>query len=375
MDFAFAPGTGDPAITFLQTFYSSQPNVLFFGAAGLATVADFLGAAEAVTIIEPAPDNLLIGCHGDDQGRLAIALDSTNSSPTTYESLKKAQAANSIVIPPDVMTPSLKVRLASCQIGSDETLPVLTLLKQVMGNPKNIIAPRFIHAFAILPTGDAVESMLYTYRVLSKTALKTHDAVVGSFGNLTAPQVDGTPTPPENWALWVPKAALLNLNPSPNSGQQFPFDVLVNLVPPPIASLTSLNKDMGMWTAWCDGLPTINVTITGPIPTDLATQIAALKKALTENLDQFKDTNPFPAYKRIGYQTIDDMLAGFTWKITPSGNTLSYVGTRFRYELWVPVIKPGSNSELIFNYYPTGGGAAVTHFDDSNTPYKMFGIV
>ena len=54
-------------------------------------------------------------------------------------------------------------------------------------------------------------------------------------------------------------------------------------------------------------------------------------------------------------------------------NTIQFVGTRYRYELHVPVLKPGTN-ELIYNFYPNPG-TPIINFTESNQPYKLFGVV
>jgi hypothetical protein len=100
-----------------------------------------------------------------------------NSAPADFEKLQNANTTHSIVIPPDVKTPNMTLRLAACQVGSDETLSVLTLLKQAAGNPTNPI------------------------------------------------QVDGsTPIPTDSWEQQVPPAASPTLNPSSGAAQQFDFD-------------------------------------------------------------------------------------------------------------------------------------------------------
>jgi hypothetical protein len=80
-------------------------------------------------------------------------------------------------------------------------------------------------------------------------------------------------------------------------------------------------------------------------------------------------------YTRYHFQKLADFVSGITWKPTVlPGNVLQFVGKRYRYELHIPVLKPGTPDELIYNFYPASGTPAI-NFNESNTPYKLFGVV
>ena len=93
------------------------------------------------------------------------------------------------------------------------------------------------------------------------------------------------------------------------------------------------------------------------------------------NVNNFKSTHLYPVYTRYHFQKLADFVNGITWKPTVlPGNVLQFVGKRYRYELHIPVLKPGTPDELIYNFYPVSGTPAI-NFNESNTPYKLFGVV
>ena len=95
-------------------------------------------------------------------------------------------------------------------------------------------------------------------------------------------------------------------------------------------------------------------------------------------LDQtYLDTHPCSVPKRYLLSSLDDFIKGWNWKSTSvDGKTnfpVQFTGTRYRYELWIPVTKPGTN-ELIYNFYPDSG-SPIIHFNETNNPFPMFGVV
>lgn len=92
----------------------------------------------------------------------------------------------------------------------------------------------------------------------------------------------------------------------------------------------------------------------------------------------FQDTHPFPWFKRIGYPTLADMIAGLKWKFvidtTVSPPTIECQGGRFEYALLIPIASPGAGgtlnptkAPLIFNHIPESGAPATTpEFDETD---------
>ena len=382
MDFAFVPGTGDVALDVLRSVMMLRPNTTLDSAPGMTTVADFFGNLDFVLgVLGETADDLIVGSHGSAEGQLQISFDSKIPTPdptkqviAVYEDLEAVNTSGSIRIPPDIETPNTNFRLAGCLIGSKECEPFLKLLKQALGNPKSVSAPQYIHSFQTAPDGSsAFEFMSYAYRIVSKKALTTRDQVLGMFGNLPDDQIQilgGGTVPGENWDKWVPVAAKLNL--APATSQELPVKVPVKIAPA-AGGLSALPFDAGTWYATSDGFD-FKVHVTGTIPPDDAGKIALVPLALA-NVNNFKSTHLYPVYTRYHFQKLEDFVAGITWKpnVLP-GNVLQFVGKRYRYELHIPVLKPGTPDELIYNFYPVAG-TPIINFNESNTPYKLFGVV
>src|ERR1035438_8345485 len=124
MDYAFAPGQefGD-----LRTVLKRRPQTTLVDANGVATVADFLNYLKTNSL---KGGNLIIGSHGTDEGVLQIALDIQSAVPTTFEVLK---ASTKITLDASVRSADTSVFLFGCLLGSQECLPLITLMKQKLG--------------------------------------------------------------------------------------------------------------------------------------------------------------------------------------------------------------------------------------------------
>jgi hypothetical protein len=90
-------------------------------------------------------------------------------------------------------------------------------------------------------------------------------------------------------------------------------------------------------------------------PVDEAKRKKAVRDDLVKNLTRYQDTHPFPEYVRYGYKTMDEFMAGWTWKFSydKSKKLLSYNAMRQEYTVIRPIVEPAKNT-LILNYYPSG---------------------
>src|SRR5262249_29761190 len=139
-----------------------------------------------------------------------------------------ARATGSIKIPPAVMTPDTNFRLTSCLLGSDDCRPFLQLLREALGHPNSVSAPKFLHDFASSDgqQNQFWESMVYDFWIVGddngRKPLATRDAVVNKFAASAFTFFDGTAVPSALWGQWVPAEANLSLNTT--SVAQFTFD-------------------------------------------------------------------------------------------------------------------------------------------------------
>jgi hypothetical protein len=376
IDYSFVPGFGDVALDLLRNMLRLRQHTAVVTDPTAVTVETFVGALDvAIDIGLEKADNFIIGSHGDEEGHLMIALDSANPAPAIYETLEQVDASGTIEVAAHMVTPNTGFHLAGCLIGSDECLPFLRKLKQALGsNVKTVTAPRYIHSLCTDPSATGIfEFMKYAHRVVSKEPFKTRDGVIGAFGAAGLKQdLDGTPVPLENFEKWVPAKALLNLAPATSHRLQFDFPVTIS---PAAGGFSTISKNVASWYATSDQV-TFRAVLdpTDEVPTDEAGQLELVPLALA-NVDHFKDTHAFPTFKRYHFKTLQEFIDGFKWKPTVLPNKrIQFVGTRYRYQLHVPVFKPGTTDKLIFNYYPLTGTPTI-NFTESNQPFRLFGVV
>jgi len=370
----------------------------------LVTLQDFVVGQQKLFQKHPKVDDLGVGSHGEDEGILLLSLDSAHPKPpTTYEDLEDADKNKTIRWKDSLGTADTSCRLEGCEIGSDECLPFLTKLKQALGKVKNVSAPRFIHAHRSLSTTDTAtnvttplaifEYMWEVFRIISKAPLKdpkgdrrkTRQMVLKAFKDKKfARLLDGAKIPDQNWDDWVPAASVLDVAPAP--GKKSELDLRkafkVKIVPAPAPLLKELeDADKRHWLASADEF-TLPLKVQGTIPAKEAEQIKLLLKFVAPDPGvtlpgPFKDDHPYPIFKRFHYASRKEFFDGLTWKPTvdSSNNTLQFSGVRYRYELRMPVVKPGTTDEVIYNYYPADGSAPTINFDATNKTYQIFGVV
>jgi hypothetical protein len=368
VDYAFAPGISDQAINANRAAMSRRPATFVFDATGVRNVAEFLFSANITSGLLGAGDLLAAG-HGSAEGELELPLDSTLPALTTFESVVSARASGSIKIPANLNTGHNNFYLTSCLLGSDHCRPFLVMLKQALGNPNSVGAPKFLHDFASANNGY-YESMVYDFWVLGndkgKKPLASRDQAVGRFGNGTFTFFDGTDVPAESWEQWVPPAAQLNLNTT--SVTQFPFDFPVTVLFGEKLIVILKTK-----ASWISQLDTVTFTIdSNVVPVGHDVIIDTLQTELPNKPDFA--SHLYPVYRRHHFNTLEDFIQGWNWQVTPSNNTLKFVGTRYKYHLWIPVTKPGTEAEWIYNFYPATGTPTI-NFTPDNHPYALFGIV
>jgi hypothetical protein len=369
MDYAFAPGQefGD-----LRTVLKRRPQTTLVDANGVATVADFLNYLKTNSL---KGGNLIIGSHGTDEGVLQIALDIQSAVPTTFEVLK---ASTKITLDASVRSADTSVFLFGCLLGSQECLPLITLMKQKLGNPKSVNAPRYVHATHSIDGANFFELMRYDFRILSKAGFTTRDDLVKAFHDNTDFKyyIDNPPTPipPANWNNWIPPSPQLKPLDSTISYEiNLSFPVTIN---PAIGSVTTLVDKMADWISSLEVFTEFGLPMTGAIPTDVAGKAAFAKQALGQDplFGPLSATNPYPVYTRYHLKSLQDFADGWNWTITPSASAghVDFKGTRYRYELLIPVTKTGASNELIYNYYPDSGSATI-NFHENDT--RLYGVV
>jgi hypothetical protein len=376
MDYAFVPGIGDSALEGLNAALQLRPTTTSVLVSQTATLANFLSTLNigVESLGWPAVGDLLIGAHGDNLGNLKLALDDTTVNaippkiPANYETLESVAASKTINIPTDARTANTSVRLLSCSIGADPCRPFLLLLKSAMGNPKGLTAPRYIHSYGVsADTSYVHEWMNYEFLVTGGAKpLPTRDAVVGKFGDASFQYFDGTEIPGEIWEQWVPAAAKLTLKPAVGQTLKWDFPVTIPIGNGSVVILkTEASWTSGLQPFDVEPIPYTNISDI-VIPTTLNVELPKIKK--------YQDSHPYPVYVRYGFKKLEDFIKGWSWTINLlPNNMVKFLGTRYVYQLKIPITKPGTD-EWIYNYYSSSQAPQI-NFSDSNQPYRLFGVV
>jgi len=372
MDYAFVPGlaTGDPYLTTINGALKIHPN-LFMLSPTPDTLSDFFFFAKTANVMTPSED-LILGTHADDEGIILVAIDSSTPPPITYE---KLQNATSIKLPTELNKPPTSFRIFGCIIGSDNSLPLLKQLKQSLGNPHAVVAPKYLYGVAPL-AGGFVETMLYEFRILSPTALSSRNDVKQAFqagSNATPPQfvdVNGTRISPDLWETWLPSESKLQLKPA--TKYLIPFTIKASV---PVASNVSVQMNVSaFWVA-------IHETITIPhVDTGEGENTKKSRKELAQagipNDPRFKSTHPYPYYMRYFYSSAQNFIDGVNWVMAASegGTMWQFTADRYLYELFIPLTEPPKD-DLICNYYHTGQPPVFGMFQGNTVDARLFAVV
>jgi hypothetical protein len=364
VDYAFAPGT-TPQDARLRLLLKARNNTTLRLTG--TSIEDFLDDLNSSTL---KADDLVVGSHASDAGFLFLALDgSHNTLPINYEDLQAVDTSGSIHIPAAVRSPGTKFHFKGCTIGSDDSLPFLKLLKSALDNPAQVTAPKFFHALYELITVGVFELMAYNFKLLSKDGFTKTADLVTAYQTASPPLtlLDGTQVPDADIKKWV--RPQLALKPALQDKKPLSFPVKIvpatggqSAIPDPPAECRSKRETYPY-----------DLNVGTPPPKDKSAQVAAMRASLSAEPDQ-QSTHAYPIYKRLHYDTFDDFFDGQNWTVTVNGNDQHWVGTHFVYTLVIPVGKPGTPDELIFNYYPSTGVPTMNFLED-NATYSLFGVV
>lgn len=309
------------------------------------------------------------GSHASDEGFLFLALDDTTTPlPVDWDMVVAVDASKTVNIPPAVRSPDTKFHFKGCSIGSDDSLPFLTRLKSALGNPQSVTAPKYFYHLGLFAKAGIFESMSYGYRLMSKTGYAKRDDLITDYkaAGFTE-ELDGTPVPDANWSTWIKPT--LKLKPATKDKIQFDFPVTIN---PAAGGISAIPHREAQCRSRREHY---TYTVTGATyPTSQADRETFLKNTMSGDAD-FQSSHPYPVYKRLHFSDFDSFFDGFSWVFTVKGSTMNAVGTHFVYTVVVPILKPGTTDELIYNFYPASGGTPVMNFLEDNAAFTMFGIV
>lgn len=346
--------------------FTARGNTTLVSPSGATSIEDFFNSLVSSSL---TAEDLVVGSHASDEGFLFLALDSSHTAlPIKFEDLQAVQTSGTIKIPASVRGPDTKFHVKGCAIGSDDSLPFLTLLKQVLDNPAQVTAPKFFHGLYEFTRVGIFEFMGNDFRIVSKDAFPTRAALVAAFQAAGLTLLDGSAVPAADIDKWVKRTLQLK----PAVSHKVPFSFPVKIVPA-VGSRSAIDNLQAQCRSKAEQYTYSLDTGSAP-PADPAARLAAMKTSLSAEPDQ-QSTHDYPIYARLHYASFDDFFDRQKWRVTLSGTVQNWVGTHFVYTLVIPIVKPATTDELIFNYYPFSGGAPVINFAEDNANFTLFGQV
>jgi hypothetical protein len=351
-DYAFVPGKTAFDLQ-MAGVLDNRPRTIRINNASIDSLAGFIRALGSETAITSPIRHLIVASHANPEGKLFIRLAILAAAEITFEDLEASVKDKSLLIDSRLLEPRPKddggnpvaatFLIRGCRIGT--ALPYLKKLKEALGNTITVIAPKHFHDAAqqSKPAGF-VEYMSYSFPIYRPKSFSNQGEAVKAFTGAGFTRIDGQPVSAKLWPGWIPTK---ELNKQGN-----------NSVPATIVSpITNARETIpGFWRY----RPRTFLQQDGSVnlPKDTGTDAdrkKAVRDDLVKNLTRYQDTHPFPEYVRYGYKTMDEFMAGWTWKFSYDKSTklLSYNATRHEYTVIRPIVEPAKNT-LILNYYPSG---------------------
>jgi hypothetical protein len=85
---------------------------------------------------------------------------------------------------------------------------------------------------------------------------------------------------------------------------------------------------------------------------------------------EFQSSHDYPWYERLGYTSVADFFAGYTWSHAVKKNVLFTVGRRVEYTVILPITDV-TTGNLIFNYHPLAstGHSPIVNLVETDTDF------
>lgn len=360
MDYGFAPGRRggrDRQDDNLRTMFTNRANTTLVFTRRMTAVRQFITHLDATAAIAKPIDDMLIGAHANGEGWVFIPMYPGQRGATSFETLEHtiATAAHSVAVPDaligyqagDPLTHH--VHFKGCNIG--KAPPFLAKFKEALGDHVHVTAPLHFHGLTPWPRNGIFEYMGYEFTIRRPTAFANRAAALAAFQGAGFTLIDGSAVPNASWDGWIPRnirrerrqqvrsrlGVAIGRRRTVNTPQQFRVD----------------NRHPFVWT--------ITYPNAGAVPGGNAARRQALENSLQAE-PRFGAAHPFPVYERVGYASLQDFLAGYTWRFQARGRRLVCTGRRVVYTVVVAVTDP-ANGNLVFNFYPRAGSghAAITN--------------
>jgi hypothetical protein len=353
MDFGFAPD-GDDIVANMRKMFALRSNTSLIDIRGVSTVRQFINHLEKTTGTTKPVDDLLLGAHANNEGEFIIPMFPGQKGSTKYEiledSLKDATKSINVdkVIGFKAGNPiTHSVHIKGCNLG--QAMPFVTKLKEALGGHVKLTVPKLFHGGTPSPEG-VFEYIGYQFFLKRTKKFANRKAAIAEWDNAGFTLIDGNSITTADWEALIPPDPNLDVRKFINSKLGATFGKRTTIRTPWQHRVLPIT--FGPWTV---PFPTPK-----DVPKDESSQLSALESHLkTKAL--FKDTHPYPQFKREGFDRVIEFVSGYNWTCRPDGKDLKCFGERPLYMVafaitdpkTVPQNKLISDGTLIFNFYPS----------------------
>jgi hypothetical protein len=273
-----------------------------------------------------------------------LSIDPSSVSPRPPVSAAVRQLRRDFT--PKVLQPYLKgdqvyVHIRGCGIGKNKTY--MSKLKEVLGGKVTVTAPFFFHAVdSVQSPSGRIEYFLYLFRVTSPTRYRSRASLLRAFQTATFADLDGKLIERTLWDQWlVPQANMHEPEREWNS--------------PPVVSPVDGRRTRVKGHYWYRDRHLFGDEVFMDIPRTANTREKQKAFAIdaVRKWEIMQPSHPYPAYRRAGYETVDDFVRGVTWNVNAiNGGKFKVIMERHEYTLAPPVVEKGTQ-RLYLNFFPT----------------------
>lgn len=353
MDFGFAPD-GDQHVANLRLLFARRPTTSLIDIRGVNTVRQFIAHLDKTSAIAKPVGDLVLGAHANNEGQFFIIMFPGQKGWTKYETLEETlkNTAQSIKVDKvigftagDPITHSVHIK--GCNLG--QALPFLTKLKEALGGGVKITAPKTFHGATPWPKEGVFEYIGYQFPLTRTQPFPSRKAAIAEWDNAGFTLIDGNPVTTADWEALIPKNPNVDLRININSKLGTTLGKRTTVSTPRHHRVVPVT--FGPWT--------VPIPPGQNVPSKPADQVQALETHLQTH-PLFKDTHPYPQFKREGFDRVIEFVSGYNWNCRKDGQTLKCFGTRKLYMVALPVTDPKTvpqggligDGTLIFNFFP-----------------------
>ena len=288
----------------------------------------------------------MIAAHANSEGWIFIAMHGAQKGPTNYETLEDtiATASHSIAIDDSVIGYTAgdpithSVHFKGCNIGKAQ--PFLEKFREGLGDHVMVTAPLHFHGIWEQKAYGSWEYMAYEFVLRRKSDFAKRADLITAFDAEGFTYIDGSAVPTADWGKWVPKKINKTVKTSVTGklgvtiGKRKTIDAEQQF---------RVNRSPFTWT--------LTYPNAGSVPTTKAARQTAFETAVNAD-PTFDPGHAYPQYVRLGYTSVADFIAGYTWTHTQVKNKLFTKGTRVEYTILAPIVDM-TTGNLVFNFHPS----------------------